>query len=369
MIPYGRQSVNPRDVAAVIRALKSDFITQGPSVAEFESAIARSAGTRYAVAVANGTAALHVAYLAAGIKAGDEVITTPNTFAATANMLLAIGAKPVFCDIRLDTYNIDEKKIEKLITKRTKAIVPVHFAGQSCEMDAIRKIAKKHRLLVIADGAHAIGATYRGKKIGAVADMTTFSFHPVKPITTAEGGAIVTNNKKWYEAMCILRHHGMSKDRSGNNVMSALGYNYRLSDIHAALGVSQLKRLATFAKKRRAIVKRYRTLFTNINDIILPASDDAISASAWHLFPVLVPASKRNRIVAALRRKGVGIQIHYPPVYTHAYYRQLGYRPKRCPNAETFAASEISLPLFPDLTTRGQEHVVRALREALYSVR
>ncbi len=230
MIPYGRQQIDKKDMESVIGVLGSDFLTQGPKTKELEEKLARYCGSKYAVLVCNGTAALHLAYLAAGIKNGDEVITTPNTFAATSNMLLLLGAKPVFCDIRLDTYNIDESRIEKLINKRTKAIVPVHFAGHPCEMGAILKIAKKHKLIVIEDACHALGAEYKNKKIGGLGDMTTFSFHPVKSITTGEGGAILTNNENYYHKLLELRSHGIHKDENGFNVMTCLGYNSRLTD-------------------------------------------------------------------------------------------------------------------------------------------
>lgn len=211
MIPYGKQSINRDDIAAVVSVLKSDYLTQGPALKRFEEKLAKVTGARYAVAVSNGSTALHLAYVVAGVKKGDEIITSPNTFVATGNMALTIGARPVFCDIRLDTYNIDEKEIEKHITKKTKVIVPVDFAGQPCEMKEIMRIAKKHNLLVIVDGAQSLGATYHKKKSGSIGDMTTFSFHPVKSITTGEGGAVVTNNKAFYEALCSLRSHAIHK--------------------------------------------------------------------------------------------------------------------------------------------------------------
>ena len=215
MIPYGHQSINKKDIEAVVKVLKSDWLTQGPNVLEFEKALAKYCGAKYAVAVNNGTAALHLAYLTAGLKKGDEVITSPNTFAATANMMMAVGAKPVFCDIHPDTYNIDESKIENLITKKTRAIVPIHFAGQPCKMDEINRIAKKHKLIIIEDACHALGAKYKGKKIGACdfSDMAVFSFHPVKSIATGEGGVILTNDKKYYEKLILLRNHGIYKDK------------------------------------------------------------------------------------------------------------------------------------------------------------
>ncbi|MEK7583826.1 MAG: DegT/DnrJ/EryC1/StrS family aminotransferase, partial [Patescibacteria group bacterium] len=250
---------------------KTGWITQGPAISVFEQKVARHVGAQHAVVVANGTAALHIAYLAAGIKKGDEVITTPNTFAATTNMLLAIGAKPVFCDIRLDTYNIDEKQIEKYVTKKTKAIVPVHFSGHPCDMNAIWRVARKHRLLVIEDGAQALGAKYRGKYVGSGgSDMVTYSFHPVKAITTGEGGMVVTNDIKLHERLLLFRNHGITKDSKGFNVMTHLGYNYRMTDMSAALGCTQLAKLDMLSQKRARIVKKYMKKLKTVSGIILP---------------------------------------------------------------------------------------------------
>src|SRR3989339_21811 len=267
-IPYGKQTIDTQDIKTVEATLKSDWLTQGPKIQAFEKALANYCRAKYAVAVSSGTAALHLAYLATGLAHGDEVITTPNTFVATTNMVLACGAKPVFADIRLDTYNLDETKIETLITPRTKMIVPVHFAGQPAEMSTILRLAKKHQLLVIEDACHALGAEYQNKKIGALgSDMTIFSFHPVKPITTGEGGAIVTNNRKYYAQLLLLRSHGIKKDRRGFNVMTALGYNYRLTDIQSSLGLSQLKKLDRFLTKRRQIVGWYQAELKQISKI------------------------------------------------------------------------------------------------------
>src|SRR3989339_482052 len=252
-IPGGHQNIGHSDIKAVEGVLKSDWLTQGPNVAAFESNLAKYCGAKYAVAVSNGTAALHLAYLAAGIGPGDEVITTPNTFVATSNMILAVGAKPVFADIRLDTYNIEDLQIEGLISPKTKAISVVHFAGCPAAMSAILKIAKEHNLVVIEDAAHALGAVYKNKKIGPLGDLATLSFHPVKTITTGEGGAILTNNVERYKKMLTLRSHGIHKDERGFNVMTEFGYNYRITDFQSALGSSQLKRSSGFLAKRRKI--------------------------------------------------------------------------------------------------------------------
>ena len=309
-IPYGHQWIGEDDIQAVAGVLRGDWIAQGPEIKLFEKAVAQYCGVKYAVAVNNGTAALHLAYLAAGLKKRDEVICTPNTFVATTNMLLSVGVKPVLCDIRLDTYNIDEAKIEKLITKKTKAIVPVHFAGHPCAMDVIGKIAKKHNLIVIEDAAHALGGKYKKKKIGSFSDMTTFSFFPVKPITTGEGGMVVTNNKQYYEKLRLLRSHGVQKDKKGKNVMTELGYNYRITDIQAALGRSQLKKLNRFLRKRHEVVRWYEAALQDVKEVILPVVLPEVY-SGWHLYVIRVADSKkRDGLVAYLKKQGIGVNFH-----------------------------------------------------------
>lgn len=356
-IPYGRQNINSRDIDAVVETLHHPWLTQGPKVSAFEAALAKATGAKYAVLVTNGTSALHLAYLALGIGKGDEVITTPNTFVATTNMLLAVGAKPIFCDIRRDTYNIDETKIEALITKKTKAIVPVHFAGNPCVMNKIYAIAKKHKLLVIEDGAQALGASWGKKKIGGSgAAMVTFSFHPVKSITTGEGGAIVTNNKKYYEHMVFLRSHGVTKDKNGFHVMTELGYNYRLSDINAALGVSQIARLEEFVEKRRKVVEWYREALRDISGIILPQETTG-GKSAHHLYVIRTRSVKdRLPLYHYLQKHNVGTMFHYTPVYTHPYYRSHGYSKIQLPVTDEYHQTAFSIPLFQDLR---KEDVVR----------
>ena len=363
MIPYGKQSIDQSDIDAVVETLKSPFLTQGPKVKEFEEKLAAYSGAKYAVAVSNGTAALHVAYLAAGIKAGDEVITSPNTFVATSNMLLVIGAKPVFCDLRPDTCNIDETKIEKLITKKTKAIVPVHFAGNPCDMDKIKSIAKKHKLLVIEDACHALGASFKDKKIGSIGDMSVFSFHPVKSITTGEGGAILTDNKKFYEKMLTLRSHGIHKDKKGLVVMTHMGWNYRITDIQAALGVSQLKKLDGFIDARRQVVKWYEEAFKGAGGIILP-EETAGSKSAWHVYVIRVK-NKKDRFPLAnfLKEKGIGINFHYPAVYGQPYYRKNGYAKTKLKEADLYNITAITLPLFPNLSRQEVKLIVRSINE------
>lgn len=351
MIPYGRQHISQDDVKAVQKVLMSDFLTQGPKIKEFEKALCQYTGAKYAVAVTNGTAALHLAYLVANIGDGDEVITTPNTFVATTNMLLAVGAKPVFCDIRLDTYNIDESEIEKLITTKTRAIVAVHFAGQPCAMRKILKLAKKHKLAVIEDAAHALGAGYGDKKIGGLnSDMATLSFHPVKSITTGEGGAVLTNNQNYYKKLILLRSHGIKKDARGFNVMTELGYNYRLTDIQAALGISQLKKIDSFMVRRRRVAEWYREELIDIRGIFLPS---ASAESAWHIYVVRVKNEKlRILLMEYLNKNGIATNFHYPAVYGHPYYKEQGFDRIHLKNMEEYQKTCVTIPCYPQLTHR-----------------
>lgn len=362
MIPYGRQSIDRADVKAVIAVLKSDWLTQGPKVLEFEKALAKTGGAKYAVAVSSGTAALHLAYLAAGLKKGDKVITTPNTFVATTNTLLAVGAKPVFADIRLDTYNLDEKKLEKLITPQTKAVVPVHFAGQPCAMDPIVRLAKKHKLTVIEDACHALGASYRQKPIGSLSDMAVFSFHPVKAITTGEGGAVLTDRSDYYQKLVHLRSHGISKNEKGFNVMTALGYNYRLSDFQAALGLSQLQKLPSFLKKRHQVVGWYQQALAKQKEIILPQEQDGLY-SGWHIYVIrLANPIQRDGLAQHLKKGGVGVNFHYPAVYAHPYYRERGYRHLSLPNTDLYEKSCLTLPCHPLLKKNDVETIASKIK-------
>jgi len=363
MISYGRQNIDKSDINEVVKVLKSDWLTQGPKVLEFEKALAKYCGAKYAVAVSNGTAALHLSYLAVGLKKGDEVITTPNTFAATSNMLLAVGAKPVFCDIRLDTYNIDESKIEKLITDKTKAIVSVDFAGQSCETSKIKQIAKKHNLLVIEDACHALGAKYKNNKIGSCkySDMVVFSFHPVKPITTGEGGAILTNNKKYYNKLVSLRSHGIHKNKYGKNVMDELGYNYRLTDIQAALGISQLKKLDGFINKRQKVVEWYKKELGDVENIILP-KELPDNYSGWHIYVIRTKKRKdRDKLMSHLKKKNIGVNFHYPAVYSHPYYRKIGYNNIKLENMEEYHNTCVTLPCHTKLIKNDIQYIVKLI--------
>lgn len=400
-IPYGRQSIDDADIEAVVKVLKSDYLTTGPAVAAFEKKVADYVGAKYAVAVSNGTAALHVACLAAGIGEGDEVITTPITFAASANCVLYCGGTPVFADIDPDTYNISPEELEKKITSRTKAIIPVHYTGQPCDMDAILEIARKHDLLVIEDGAHALGASYKGKKIGSIADMTCFSFHPVKPVTTGEGGMIVTDNEELYRKLVLYRSHGITRDKdmmqqyeeqlqqsSDPALQEAadmlrgdvidpggwyyqqleLGYNYRITDISCALGASQMDKLDRFLERRRQIAKKYDEAFADIPQIKTPWQQEGCQ-SGWHLYMIQTMERSRREVFDGLRQAGIGVNVHYIPVYRHPYYQRNGYAGVHCLNAEAFYERAISLPIFPGLTGQQQDYVIEHVIKECTAIR
>lgn len=369
MIPYGKQTIEQDDIQAVVDVLQSDFLTTGPKIAEFEQTVADYVGAKYAVAISNGTSALHAACFAAGIGPGDEVITTPLTFAASANCVLYCGGTPVFADVDPKTYNIDPEDIRRKITDRTKAIIAVHLAGQPCDMDAIHSIAREHGLIVIEDGAHALGSVYKGKKVGSMSDMTTFSFHPVKPITTGEGGMIVTDNEDFYKKMVLFRSHGITRDdfmMTRNDgpwfyQQFDLGYNYRITDIQCALGCSQMKKLDRFLARRKEIVARYNEAFADCDNIITPyqLSD---TESGWHLYIVQVKNCDRRQVFEAMREKGIGVNVHYIPVYMHPYYQEHGYENVHCANAEEIYSHIISLPLYPGLTSEQQDYVIDTLK-------
>ncbi len=369
MIPYGKQTIDQDDIQAVVDVLKSDFLTTGPKIAEFEQTVADYVGAKYAVAISNGTSALHAACFAAGIGPGDEVITTPLTFAASANCVLYCGGTPVFADVDPKTYNIDPEDIRRKITDRTKAIIAVHLAGQPCDMDAIHSIAREHGLIVIEDGAHALGSVYKGKKVGSMSDMTTFSFHPVKPITTGEGGMIVTDNEDFYKKMILFRSHGITRDDSMMTRNDGpwfyqqfnLGYNYRITDIQCALGCSQMKKLDRFLARRKEIVARYNEAFADCDNIITPyqLSD---TESGWHLYIVQVKKCDRRQVFENMREKGIGVNVHYIPVYMHPYYQEHGYENVHCANAEEIYSHIISLPLYPGLTSEQQDYVIDTLK-------
>lgn len=372
MIPYGRQTIEEDDIQAVVDVLRSDYLTTGPKIAEFEKMVADYVGAKYAVAISNGTSALHAACFAAGIQPGDEVITTPLTFAASANCVLYCGGTPVFADVDPKTYNIDPEDIRRKITDKTKAIIAVHLAGQPCDMDEIHKIAKEHDLLVIEDGAHALGSVYKGKKVGTLSDMTTFSFHPVKPITTGEGGMIVTDNEQFYQKMMLFRSHGITREE---NLMTRndgpwfyqqldLGYNYRITDIQCALGCSQMKKLDRFLARRKQIVACYNEAFADCENIITPYQLPE-TESGWHLYIVQVKNCDRRKVFEALREQGIAVNVHYIPVYMHPYYQEHGYKDVHCKNAEEIYSHIITLPLYPALTEEQQKFVIEKIMDAL----
>lgn len=373
-LSYGKQQIDEDDIAAVVETLRSPFLTQGPKVEEFERAVANYVGAKYAVSFSNGTAALHGACHAAGIGEGDEAITTPITFAATSNAILYCGGTPVFADIDEHTYNIDPKEIEKKITAKTKAILPVDFTGQPVDIDAIMAIAKKHNLVVIQDGAHSLGADYKGFKVGSQADMTMFSFHPVKPITTGEGGIITTNSAEFYEKLKQFRSHGISKtpyvQAQGDwyYEMTELGYNYRMTDIQAALGLSQLKKLDSFIEKRREIAAMYTEQLADVPGVILPEQLNE-TASGWHLYMIQlddqVVRKSRREIFDEMRALNIGVHVHYIPVYWHPYYQELGYEKGMCPIAEGWYEQALTLPVFPGMRNDDVIFVVASLKEVI----
>ncbi|MDI3477376.1 MAG: hypothetical protein PWQ59_901 [Thermoanaerobacterium sp.] len=375
-LPYGRQWIDDEDIEEVIETLKSDYITTGPKIKEFEEKVAIYTNTKYAVAISNGTAALHAACFAAGIRPGDEVITTPMTFAASANCILYCGAKPVFADIDPQTYNINPEDIKRKITSKTKAIIPVHYTGQPVDIDEINKIAKQYGLIVIADGAHALGAEYKGKKVGSQSDMMTLSFHPVKHITTGEGGMILTNSKDFYEKLKLFRAHGITRDE---NLLTKnegpwyyeqqyLGYNYRMTDIQAALGISQMNKLNKFLELRRKYAQMYNDAFKDIEELIIPYQLPYTNSS-WHIYVLQLRLEKlkvgRREVYEALLKENIGVNVHYIPVYYHPYYQRLGYKKGLCPNAEHLYERIITLPLFPKMTEEDINDVIEAVKKVI----
>jgi len=373
---YGHQCIDENDVKAVSEVLVSDYLTCGPKVNELERKIAAYCGCKYAVAVSNGTAALHCACIAAGLKPGDEVITTPLTFAASANCVLYVGATPVFADVNPETYNIDPESIKAHITDKTKAVIAVDFTGQCVENEKIRAICDEYNLIFIEDAAHAIGSSYKGKKVGSLADMTCFSFHPVKTITSGEGGAITTNNEEFHKKLVLAHTHGITHDE---DLMEdaphegpwyyeqiSLGYNYRLTDIQSALLISQLEKLELFKKKRQEIVKKYNDAFSQIPEIIvqkeIPESD-----TCRHLYIIRLNLDKlkctRREFFDAMSAENIQCQVHYVPTYLFPYYRHLGYKEGLCPNAEEIYKGILSIPLYPTLSEKDTDDVIEAVKK------
>ncbi len=376
-IYYGRQYIDQDDVDAVVATLTSNLITCGPQVEALEHKLCEITGAKYAVVVSNGTAALHLAAMAAGIGEGDEVIVSSITFAASSNCVLYCGGTPVFADIKPDTYNIDPESIKKLITPKTKAVVAVDFTGQAAELNEIRKICQENNLILIEDAAHSLGTIYDGQPVGSIADMTTFSFHPVKTVTGGEGGAITTNDEELFRKLRLLRTHGITRNASEMahptddpwyQEQVCLGYNYRMTDFQAALIISQLNKLPAFSKRRKEIVKKYDEAFNKMPQIKvqreIPESD-----TTRHLYILRLDLDKlsctRREFFDALNAENTVPQVHYLPVYWHSYYEKLGYKKGLCPNAESYYEESMSIPLYYSLTDEDVEDVIAAVKKVV----
>lgn len=382
MIFYGKQSIDQNDIDAVVEVLKSDFLTQGPAIEKFEKCVAEYCGAKYAVAVTSATAALHISCLSAGLGKDDILWTSPITFTASANCGRYCGADVDFVDIDPSTYNMSIAELEKKLQAaeiKPRVVVPVHLAGQSCEMDKIYKLSQKYGFKVIEDASHAIGADYKETKVGCCkySDMTVFSFHPVKIVTTGEGGMVLTNDKDLYEKLVLYRSHGITRDPK---LMTGtadgpwyyqqidLGFNYRMTDMQAALGYSQMQKVNEFVSKRRYLAKRYNELLKNINGIQLPDQNED-TKSSWHLYVVRVDFSKisktKNQIFAEMKEKGICLNLHYIPVHTQPYYENLGFKGGDFPNSEKYYEEAFTLPLYYSLTDEQQDHIVKSLVEVL----
>lgn len=370
---YGHQYIDDADIQAVVDVMRSDYLTCGPKITELEQKLCQVTGAKYAVVCSNGTAALHIAALAAGVQPGDEVITTPITFAASANCALYCGAKPIFADINEETYNIDPACVEALTTDKTKAVVAVDFTGQSVELDRLIEHCHKNHIVLIEDGAHVIGTRYNGKCNGSIADMTTLSFHPVKTVTCGEGGAVLTNSEEYYKKLLLYRAHGITRDASLMEhepdggwyyEQIALGYNYRMTDIQAALLISQLNKLPAFSKRRKEIVKMYDGAFAKLPQIVvqkeIPESD-----TTRHLYILRLNPDKlkigRKEFFGALAAENVCCNVHYIPTYYFPYYEKLGYQKGLCPKAEKLYEEIISLPLYYAMTDQDVQDVIKAV--------
>lgn len=381
MIFYGKQNVNKVDIEAVVSVLQSDFLTQGPAIEKFEQYVAKYCGAKYAVAVTNATSALHIACLAAGLKKGDILWTTPITFTASANCGRYCGADIDFVDIDKKTYNISVEELEeKLINTdvKPKVVVPVHFTGQSCDMEKMYRLAKQYNFKIIEDASHAIGGEYKGHKVGCCefSDMVVFSFHPVKIVTTGEGGMVLTNNKDLYDKLILYRSHGITRNQDLMTKKSDgpwyyqqidLGFNYRMTDIQAALGYSQMQRIDEFVTKRRYLVNRYNDLLKDL-PLILPYQIDEANSS-WHLYVVKIDFNKVNKakvdIFKEMKNKGICLNLHYIPVHTQPYYQSLGFKQGDFPNSEAYYKEVFTLPLYYDLSDEEQDYIVQCLKEVL----
>ncbi len=375
LLPYGRQSLDDADVEAVVEALKSDWLTTGPKVGEFEERFAAWVGAKHAVSFSSGTAALHGAAFAAGLEPGDEAITTPMTFCATANCILYQGATPVFADVSPDTLNLDPNEVSKKITSRVKAIIAVDYAGHPAALDELAELAKTHGALLIEDACHALGAEFQGKRVGGIADMTVFSFHPVKHLTTGEGGMVATNDARLAETLRRFRNHGISSEARERQQagqwfyeMVLLGFNYRLTDIACALGLSQLEKLEANLSRRREIAAQYTAAFRDLTGILVPTVREGANP-AWHLYPVRLKlemlSAGRGEIFRALRAENIGVNVHYIPVHRHPYYRERFRSQESYPVAEDAYERLISLPMFHSMTAQDVADVIHALGKVL----
>lgn len=372
LIPYGHQCIGEDDIQAVVEVLRSKWITTGPAVGAFEKAVAGLVGAEYGVAVSSGTAALHTAVYACGIKPGDEVIVPSMTFAATANAVVFQGAAVVFCDVDSETLLLDPDIVEQKISPKTKAIIAVDYAGQPCDYDALREIAGRNKLVLIADACHSLGAMYKGRKVGTLADLTVFSFHPVKHITTGEGGMVVTDNPQYRQRMTMFRNHGITTDHRQRDAkgswfyeMVDLGYNYRITDFQCALGMSQLKKLPGWIKRRQEIASRYDRAFENLGPVEPLAVTTDVS-HAYHLYVIKLLDIERAKVFSSLRAAGIGVNVHYIPVHLHPFYREC-FRTGQgiCPIAEAAYKRIISLPIFPSMRDEEIEYVVSNLSRTL----
>lgn len=368
-IPYGHQSVSWLDAYAVAKSVKAKWMTMGPALERFEIDLTHVSGAKHAVAVSSGSAALHCAYAAIDVGPGDEIITSPLTFASTATTAMNLGAKVVFADIQSDTGNIDPVEVESLITPKTKAIVAVDYAGHPADLDELVKISQKNGIVLIEDAAHSLGSTYRDRPVGSIADITTFSFFPTKNIATGEGGAVVTDNETFARKARLFRSHGLVRDSETlkqpnegpwHQEIHTLGLNYRLPDVLASLGSSQLRRIERFKERRKSIFTRYSENLREIENLQLPVERDYVD-TMWHLFPVRTPKESRKTIFERLRGQGILVQVNYMPVYWHPYFEELGFPRGLCPESEDFYLREISLPIYAGLQKAQQERVVKEL--------
>lgn len=373
MIPYGRQTIDDEDIKAVIEVLGSDWLTTGPKVAEFEEALARYVGVKFAVAVSSGTAALHCAMYALGIGPGHEVIVPTMTFAASANCVVYQGGTPVFVDVASDTLLIDPKDVERKITPQTKAIIAVDYAGQPCDYDALKEIADRHHLSLVADACHSLGATYRGRSVGSLADLSVFSFHPVKHITTGEGGMITTDHEEYANPLRIFRNHGITSDHRQREAQGSwfyemvdLGYNYRITDFQCALGMSQLQKLPRWLERRREIARQYDEAFAGIKGIG-PLAVEGDVRNAYHLYVIRVNKDEtgldRKTFFQALRSRGIRVNVHYIPVHLHPFYqKRFGTGRGLCPVAEYAYEQILSLPMYPAMADADIKIVINTVR-------